>query len=60
MAPKQRKKLQNLHNPEVYFIKNSAIKGYHIFIKITLLKEMTMISEREEENEFDPYTMVSN
>ena len=38
-------------------LKNSAIEGYHIF-KITLLIEMTMIVEREEENEFDPYAMV--
>ena len=38
-------------------LKNSAIKGYHIF-KITPLIEMTMIVEREEENEFDPYAMV--
>ena len=35
-------------------LKNSAIKGYHIF-KIMLLKEMTIIVEREEENKFDPY-----
>ena len=41
-------------------IKNSAFnKGYHIF-KITLLKEMTMNAEKEEENEFDPYDMISN
>ena len=38
-------------------LKNRAIKGYHIF-KITQLIEMTMIVEREEENEFDPYAMV--
>ena len=38
-------------------LKNSAIKGSHIF-KITPLIEMTMIVEREEENEFDPYAMV--
>ena len=38
-------------------LKNSAIKRYHIF-KITPLKEMVMIVEREEENEFDPYAMV--
>ena len=38
-------------------LKNSAIKGYHIF-KITQLIEMTMIVEREEENEFDLYAMV--
>ena len=38
-------------------LKNSAIKWYHIF-KITQLIEMTMIVEREEENEFDPYAMV--
>ena len=40
-------------------LKNSAIEVYHIF-KITPLKEMTMIVKREEENEFDPYTMVGN
>ena len=38
-------------------LKNSAIEGYHIF-KIMPLLEMTMIVEREEENEFDPYAMV--
>ena len=38
-------------------LKNSAIKRCHIF-KITPLKEMVMIVEREEENEFDPYAMV--
>ena len=37
--------------------KNSAIKRYHI-LKITSLKEMTMIVEREEENELNPYAMV--
>ena len=40
-------------------LKNSAIKGYHIF-KITPLKEMTMMAKREEENEFDPYATVGN
>ena len=40
-------------------LKNSAIKMYHIF-KITPLKGMTMIVEREEKNEFDPYAMVGN
>ena len=30
------------------FLKNSAVKGYHIF-KITPFKKMTMIVEREEE-----------
>ena len=42
-------------------LKNSAInhKGYHIF-KTTLLKQMTMIFEKEEENEFGPYPMVSH
>ena len=38
-------------------LKNSAVKGYHIS-KITSLIEMTMIVEREEENEFDLYAMV--
>ena len=38
---------------------NSTNKGYHIF-KITPSKEMTMIIEREEENEFDPYATVGN
>ena len=41
------------------FLKNSAVKGYHIF-KITPFKKMTMIVEREEENEFDPYAVVGN
>ena len=40
-------------------LKNGAIKGCHIF-KIMLLKEMAIMVEREEENEFDPYAMVSN
>ena len=42
-------------------LKNSAInhKGYRIF-KTTLLKQITMIFEREEENEFGPYAMVSH
>ena len=40
-------------------LENSAIKGYHIF-KITPLKEMTMIVERKEDHEFDPYAMIGN
>ena len=40
-------------------LKNSSIKGYHIF-KIMSVKEMMMVVKREEENEFDPYAMVGN
>ena len=39
----KKKPLQNLHNHETYLLKNSAIKGYHIFKFRVLLKEKTMI-----------------
>ena len=54
-------------DPHLHFttFKNSAFVqkwtlGYHIFETAPLkIKKMTVIVEREEEIDFDPYTMVS-